>query len=54
MAENETLADFTVVWGVGERRVEKPGLEGFRVRAVEREGVLLRGLVVGNSGGGKG
>ena len=48
VAPNENLPDFTVVYGVSDRRVEKPGLEGLREKVHEKHVEVLRRLVPTN------
>ena len=40
------LEDFTVVYGYGERRVDRSGLGGLEMEATERHVELLRKLIV--------
>jgi dynactin-6 len=44
----EVLEDFTIVYGYGERRKEKPGLEGVREKTHEKHLEMLRRLIPSN------
>ena len=48
IAPGETLHDFTVVYGINERRTEQPGLEGLRAKAHEKQIELLKRLIHSN------
>ncbi len=42
----EVIPDFTVVWGGGQRRTERKGLEGFRMKGTESHREVLRGVML--------
>ena len=41
----EVIPDFTVVWGDGQRRTERKGLEEFRMKGTESHREILRGVM---------
>ncbi|MCJ1381310.1 hypothetical protein MMC17_004420 [Xylographa soralifera] len=48
IAPGENLPDFTVAYGLSERRVEKPGLEALREKVHEKHIEVLRRLIPTN------
>jgi dynactin 6 len=48
LAEGDVLEDFEIVFGNGQRRREKPGLEEFRKSTHDKELKVLRRLIPSN------
>jgi len=44
VAEDETLPDYTIVYGENQWRTEKAGLEQLRAKAVEKHVETLKGM----------
>lgn len=48
MAANEVLPDFTVVYGNGERRIDRSGVEELKMRMNGKHVEVLRKLIPSN------
>ena len=45
VTEREVLPNFTVVYGMNQRRRDRPGLEGLKMKGNERQVEVLRTLI---------
>ena len=50
MAENETIPDYTIIYGDGSRRIDKSEIDELKIRMVERQVEVLRKLIPSNLG----
>ncbi len=44
VAEDESLPDYTIIYGENQRRTDKAGLEELRAKAVEKHVETLKGM----------